>query len=60
MAIFTIGCYRLHMANDEKNITYKAFTSLEKMFSNTLNQNNFTDNEKNFNIRNICISFNIL
>ena len=49
MALYALGSYGEHVANDVKNITFNVFTSLVNMFSNTLNKTGFNNEEMRLN-----------
>ena len=57
MALFTLGSFGQHSANDIKTLTYNVFRSLVEMFSNTLNKAGFSDEEMRLNYQEyICTS----
>ena len=57
VALFTIGSYGGHTANDTKNITCNTFNLLVEMFSNTLNINTFQNQQIRLNYQEyICMS----
>lgn len=57
VALFAIGSYGGHAANDTKNVTLKVFNLLVEMFSNTLNINAFQNQQIRLNYQEyICMS----
>ena len=57
MALFTLGSFGQHSANDIRTITYNIFKALVEMFSNTLNKTGFKDEEMRLNYQEyICTS----
>ena len=57
MALFTIGSFGQHVANDSKNILCNVFSSLVNMFLQTLKKNSFKDEQIRLNYQEyICIS----
>ena len=45
LALYTLGTYGQHLANDARNISINVFKTLIEMFLKTLNKNVFKDNE---------------
>ena len=58
-ALFTIGTFGQHVANDVKTISYNVFKSLVEMFLSTLNKSAFNNDEMRLQYQEyICSSLN--
>lgn len=60
MALYTLGTFGQHIANNVKNNAYNIFKSLMEFFAGAFNKNNFNDETIQFDYQGyICLSLDL-